>query len=111
MKCRVVEALEEVEELETQLWQLPLVLRWAPREQNVEADALTNEDFSMFSEQHRIHVSESSIKFCMLQELLEVGSELFGVPQEVLKEQRQLAQAATLSKLPKGKRLKITDPW
>ena len=50
---------------------LSLSLRWKPRSENSLADALTNEDFSSFSESLRLPLSFSDLPLGMLSELWE----------------------------------------
>ena len=91
--------------------QLPLKLRWAPREQNVEADALTNEVFTSFDPHKRISITEDGLDFEMLDSLLIKGAELFEAsPEERAELKRQAAQVRP-SKLAKSKRMKAADPW
>ena len=84
-------------------------LRWIPREENVLADALTNEDFSAFKTSNRI--------------ALEVGPETLPVMFSMLAEGKNLYEQVELAKIrnkrtprvwPKtqdSKRLKVTQPW
>ena len=44
-------------------------LRWRPREQNVPADCLTNEDFSLFSAENRVPLRLEDIPLKFLEEL------------------------------------------
>ena len=44
-------------------------LRWRPREQNVPADSLTNQDFSLFEISNRVHVTLSDLPLELLKEL------------------------------------------
>ena len=48
---------------------LSLDLRWRPREENVEADNLTNEEFAGFSESDRVPVTLSDIDLCIVETL------------------------------------------
>ena len=48
---------------------LSLDLRWRPREENVEADNLTNEEFAGFSESDRVLVTLSDIDLCIVETL------------------------------------------
>ena len=42
---------------------MALELQWTPRDQNVEADQLTNQDFRGFDPEKKIHVDMSSLGF------------------------------------------------
>ena len=57
---------------------MELALSWAPREQNEEADALTNEDFSAFDIKRRIEVSLPDIRWMVLGEMMSVSVDLYG---------------------------------
>ena len=57
--------------------QLSLLLHWSPREQGMEAGPLTNEDFSAFDITERMAVSEQSLCFEMLPDLLREGAVLY----------------------------------
>lgn len=50
---------------------LSLDLRWRPREENVETDNLTNEEFAGFSETDRIPVTLSDMDLCIVETLWE----------------------------------------
>ena len=55
---------------------LELDLAWAPRNQNVEADALTNAKFQDFDPNKRIQKELEDVKFVLLQELMEEAAEM-----------------------------------
>ena len=46
-------------------------MRWRPREQNVEADQLTNEDFTGFDESLRIDAGWDDLQFKVLEDLVQ----------------------------------------
>ena len=50
---------------------LSLGLRWRPREENVEADQLTNEDFTGFDESLRIDACWDDLQFKVLEDLVQ----------------------------------------
>ena len=81
-------------------------LEWVPRLQNEEADGLTNEDFSIFTAEHRIDVDLNQVQFKVLQDLLEVGEELH--QDIILRRASRVRQAA---KGLKKVRLRESDPW
>ncbi|CAK0869239.1 unnamed protein product, partial [Prorocentrum cordatum] len=100
-----------VMELAAQLqrWQAELHLDWTPREQNVEADELSEGVFRRFTESKRIIVDPASLEFVLLPKVLETGASLV----DFVKEQRgqQKRQASTeLPKRPRRPRLRETDP-
>ena len=55
---------------------LELDLAWAPRNQNVEADALTNSEFQGFDPTKRILKELDEVKFVLLHELMEEAAEM-----------------------------------
>ena len=71
-----VVAMELASQLESSLQWLDLV--WTPREDNHEADALTNGDFSAFDPKLRIHATFEDLPFIVLGKLLEAGAALEG---------------------------------
>ena len=56
---------------------MDLALSWAPREQNEEADALTNEDFSGFDPMRRVAVQLSDVKWIVLDKMMDVSENLY----------------------------------
>ena len=82
-------------------------LLWAPREQNVEADRLTNGDFRGLDPSRRIDLKLESFKFLVLDDLMSAGGELLD---EVvaLKSKPQPVSAPKRRKLGG---LKVMDPW
>ena len=90
-----------------------LSLRWVPREQNQEADDLTNLVFEKFDEKNRVPVDPSKLQFLVLNELNVTAGELY---QDLLKDKqnKSLKPESTGAAVPKRKvteRLKWKDPW
>ena len=56
--------------LQLQDRQLDLDLQWIPKDQNVEADALTNEEFEMFSPENRLDAQMDELQFKILRTLM-----------------------------------------
>ena len=54
-----------------------LNLGWVPRDQNEEADALTNGDFAAFDMGRRIDVEVSKISWLILPRMLEVAQQIY----------------------------------
>eukprot|EP00435_Cladocopium_sp_Y103_P067626 s1270_g30.t1 len=54
---------------------MALNLKWRPREENTEADSLTNEDFSSFDLNKRINICLKDVDLAILNDLVEVWSE------------------------------------
>lgn len=91
---------------------LELDLRWVPRLQNEEADALTNELFEAFTEKNRIHVDFDNLPFIILWEMMELAGEL----DEEVKLARSSKEAKgdrpeSTKKAKKKGEMKWKDPW
>ena len=87
-----------------------LRLTWAPRDQNTEADALTNENFAAFSEERRLSVEVESLKWKVLPAMLEAADAIYAK----VREERAAAAAASRRGPPAAKRrvpLRQSDPW
>eukprot|EP00438_Fugacium_kawagutii_P013025 Skav214740 [mRNA] locus=scaffold3176:133140:134285:- [translate_table: standard] len=91
---------------------IELDLKWLPRGQNIEADALTNLEFDGFDMQRRVHVDIEKVDFLILNKLMEKAGSL--------DEEMKLARSSKEAKgdrperdLPKRKRgeTKWKDPW
>ncbi|CAE8725125.1 unnamed protein product [Polarella glacialis] len=78
-------------------------LEWVPREQNVEADALTNEEFAGFDLSKRIEVNFESLPLLVLPSLMASAEELYRIAQtqELWHENRFTKKANA----------KQSDPW
>jgi len=85
-----------------------LQLGWAPREQNEEADALTNQDFGLFDPARRVPVDVGTLPFLVLPKLERVAGELY---QEV--QARKAAGASRPQAAPRQKKmsLRTREPW
>lgn len=82
---------------------LSLRLRWRPREENVEADDLTNERFSGFDMEKRSNISWHDLDLEILRSLVQTRNEF---------EQRKLDAKATASDRPSDKSKKFEKtPW
>ena len=116
--------IELSEQLRTRA--LDLRLTWVKRDLNTEADAITNQDFSLFDEKNRINISYSDIQWLVLDKVMEASKSIF----EQVHEQRQRAREMKLTQRPEqgdvgkagGKlkrkwssssfsNLKRTNPW
>ncbi|CAE7264418.1 Abcg1 [Symbiodinium natans] len=89
-----------------------LMLRWVPREQNTEADALTNENFHGFREENRIDVRFEEIEFLVLSKLMEAAQD---VDAEVRLKKSKRHQGSSYQDEPGRRRKKgetrWKDPW
>lgn len=91
---------------------LELDLRWVPRLQNEEADALTNELFDGFSPENRIEVDFNKLPFVLLWELMDLAGEL----DEEVKMAKTSREAKgdrpdSTKKAKKKGEMKWKDPW
>ena len=89
-----------------------LMLRWIPREQNTQADALTNEMFHGFREENRINVNFEELDFLILPGLMQAAQE---VDAEVKmrkskRDQGNSSQGAPARRRKKGE-TRWKDPW
>ena len=71
-----------------------------PRELNQEADDLTNEKFTDFDEELRIHVNVSKLRFKVLGAMESAAADFYGSARAALAS--QASEGATRSALPKG---------
>ena len=95
------------------LARLCLELGWVPREQNVEADALTNEEFEGFSEKNRIEVKMEELDFRVIPHLMEEAARL---DKEIMatKEERKRnkeEQVRCIKKAKVNEKLRHREPW
>jgi hypothetical protein len=89
---------------------MSLDLEWAPRDQNEEADALTNKDFAAFDPALRVEVDVSSIGWLILPKMLEVASNIYKRVQDSKAGKAKDVLSAAASTY-KGKPLRQRDPW
>ena len=99
-------------ELAAQLMQrgLSLDLNWAPRLQNLQADALTNADFRGFDPARRVHVDVGGHQWLVLSDMLASGRALF----DGIRSGKIECSVGDLSKM-NAKRAKVPfkerEPW
>ena len=89
---------------------LLLSLAWRPRDENEEADALTNGNFGAFTPEKRINVKFKDLPLKVLPGLTAAAEELF----HKVREQREARKAEEFGGPRKAKRrrpLKESDPW
>ena len=86
-----------------------LNLCWAPREQNEEADALTNGEFAQFDLVRRIEVDVGKVVWLILPRMLEVSENIYGEVQRKKAERGRSPARAPAGKPSKG--LRQRDPW
>jgi hypothetical protein len=94
---------------------LELHLDWQRRDCNIEADAITNEDYSMFTPCNRIAVDFAQIKWIVLNEAMTWSKEVYDHCQEAkLRRNRPEFVPTRIWKKRKtaaAKRLRATAPW
>ena len=96
-------------ELSAQLGRMDMHLQlgWVPRDQNREADALTNECFADFNPAHRVEVQFDKLPFIVLDSLMSAAQELDA--------DVKLAKTSKEAKVPlpnaKRQKLRWTEPW
>ena len=100
----VVILIEVAEQLAAE--NVGLALRWAPRLQNEEADALTNGCFESFSPERRIVARVEDMKFIALNELMaKVGALMAEIAT------RKSSMPVNGLQSSKKQKLRETDPW
>ena len=85
-------------------------MEWLRREENVQADALSNGDWSLFDTRLREGFEEKKIVWRVLGEVQQRGEELYKEVQ-ALKEERRLANAAKGSRAAKKGKTKVLPKW
>ena len=90
--------------------QLVLSVAWRPRDENEEADALTNERFGAFSLDRRVHVKWSDLRFSVLPRLTDQAVRHFEELQKLKAAARRRPHSAQATRAKRG-RLMETDPW
>ncbi len=80
-----------------------------PREDNVLADELTNENFEHFSSEHRLHFDINENTFPVLFTMMAEGKALLEALEDIKKANR--GKKRTWPKVARNKRLRVTDPW
>jgi hypothetical protein len=89
-----------------------LDLTWAPREQNVEADELSNGDYKRFRPELRIEVRLEELQFIVLPELLDKGEVFYRLVAKLkIAPKAILTPAAKKRKRKPETRLRATHPW
>ena len=91
-----------------------LKLAWAPRQQNEEADALSNQQFEGFDMDKRMHLDPAAVEWIILPKMLELGGGMIKELEERRRrkreERRSAKEAKKRRKLAKDT-LKVRDPW
>ena len=85
-----------------------LDLLWIPRNQNEEADGLTNGDFSQFDLKRRIVVDVAKLEFKILPKMIAAADDLY---KEAKQNKESSKAAAPAKKYAKIRPLRERDPW
>jgi hypothetical protein len=89
---------------------MALDLEWAPRDQNEEADALTNGDYNAFDPERRIAVDVEKIDWLVLPKMLGVAGDIYESVQKA-KASKAKGPVPVASTAGKGLKLRTRDPW
>ena len=97
------------------LRQAELELVWVPRDQNEEADDLTNGEFGRFSMENRILIDLGQVKWLVMEELM-VSAEALYKEVKGARELRGATASGLVEKVRRGRRrpderLRARDPW
>ena len=90
--------------------ELELGLRWAPREQNEEADALTNGQFHAFNPELRIPVVIEELDWMVLLAMLSASEAIYGEIAQA-KVSAQVRGKVLHKKVRPADKLRVRDPW
>ena len=102
--------LELSEQLRTR--QLCLQLVWRKRDENAEADSITNEDFSGFNGARRMTVDPASLPWLVLPELMEASKLLYqGIVDERERATLLPKRPFVWKKTAANKRFRTSQPW
>ena len=89
---------------------MALSVGWTPRDQNEEADALTNGDYAQFGAANRVNVTIEEVQWLVLPKMMAVANDIF-----VEVQRRKASRDHGPEKAPPAKRakggLRQRDPW
>ena len=87
-----------------------LNLGWMPRDQNEEADALTNGDYSLFNPTNRVGATIEEVPWLILPRMMQVATDIYeDVQRRRASRAENPAQAPPVKKAKGG--LRQRDPW
>ena len=89
---------------------LALSVAWRPRDENEEADALTNECFGAFTPELRTHVKRADLRFLVLPRLTDAAVEHFALLHELKTAARHRPPSAREAGEKRAK-LREREPW
>ena len=111
----VVILAEIAEQLRINRWSLDL--EWTPREQNMEADALTNQDFAAFNVDNQLKINVSELNWEVLPQMLDMAEDIFQrvqakrVAAKIRKAGDELVSPEARQGSGRRRRLKERAPW
>ena len=92
---------------------MELSLSWVPREQNSEADALTNEEFRAFDPEKRVTIDLAAVEWCILPRMMDVARDIYRQAQAA--KVQAGSPGTTAPAVPRGQKrragLRVRDPW
>jgi len=91
-----------------------LELEWAPRQQNTEADALTNGEFGDFDPRLRLDIDPAKAEWRVLSDMIEAGGgmvEELRLAREAKKLEKSAAKKAGRKRRIAGEALRDREPW
>jgi len=89
---------------------LELDLEWIPRNQNEEADAITNGQTGAFDQRRKIEVDVSALPFLVLDKMVVVADDLYEQVR-ARRAEKQFDGRCDAGARGKKRPLKETDPW
>ena len=90
-----------------------LQLAWTPREQNEEADALTNLDFTLFNPDLRVQLELDELGFKVIPKIMEAAMQL-DAEIRLKKDKKKKVQehsSKNAAKKPKKAEMRWKEPW
>ena len=84
-----------------------LNLGWTPRDQNEEADVLTNGDFAAFDKNRRVEVDVSKVDWLILPRMLEVSQHIY----EKVRTSKMEGGPPKAGAPPRQRNFRQTNPW
>jgi hypothetical protein len=90
---------------------MALSVGWTPRDQNEEADALTNGDYAQLGAANRVNVTIEDVQWLVLPKMMAVASDIFVEVQRRKASRDRSPVKAPPAKRAKGGGLRQRDPW
>ena len=87
---------------------LKLDLQWVPRDQNEEADDLTNGEFGRFAAANRVRLDIKGLDWVVMGKYMKIATELYA---DVVDLKRKGPGSGSTARGPKVLKLRERDPW